>query len=108
MDRKKAKYYYELAAIGGNSAARTFLGGMEMVEGNMDRALKHYMIAVKGGITAAGGCNVSLEKIRWLYMNKYATKDDYAKALRAYQEYLEEIRSEQRDEAAAILQDRYY
>ena len=54
-------------------------------------------------IAVEGGCNESLEKIRWLYMNKYATKVDYATSLRARQEYLEESRSEQRDEAAAKL-----
>ena len=61
-------------------------------------------------IAVEGGYNKSLKTIQQLYLNGYATKDDYAKALRAYQEYLEEIRSEQRDEAAATLgpEWRYY
>ena len=35
-------------------------------------------------------------------MNGHVTKDDYANVLRAYQEYLEEVKSEHRDKAAAF------
>ena len=41
----------------------------------MDRTLKHHMIA------AGLGDNDSLEKIKQLFMNGHASKDDYAKAL---------------------------
>ena len=42
-------------------------------------------------------------------MNGHATKDDYTKALRAYQAYLVEIKSTQRDKAAAASANyRYY
>lgn len=95
VDMKKARHYYELAAMGGNEMARANLGLMEAEAGNMDRALKHYMIAVKGGFA------LSLEEIQDLYSNGYATKEDYKKALQSYQEYLDEIKSRQRDEAAA-------
>ena len=61
----------------------------------MNRALKHYMIAAESGESD------SLKKIRKLYTNGHATKDDYAKALRAYQTYLAEIKSTQRDAASA-------
>ena len=61
----------------------------------MSIALKHYMIAV--GL----GDNDSLKKIREFYVNGHATKDDYAKALRSYQKYIDGIKSPQRDEAAA-------
>ena len=64
--------------------------------GNMDRALKHFMIA------AGGGDNDSLKKIQQMLMNGDAMKDDYAKALRAYQACLNEMKSPQRDEAAAF------
>jgi len=53
------------------------------------------MIAVRSGHDG------SLEKIRQLYGYGFATKDDYTKALQAYQSYLVEIKSSQRDEAAA-------
>ena len=68
----------------------------------MKRALKHYMIAVEGGLDNA------LKAIQKLYSNGNATKDDYAKALRAYQAYLVEIKSDQRDKAAKFDGDRYY
>ena len=39
----------------------------------------------------------------------YATKDDYTAALRAYQAYLAEVKSSQRDKAAAADANyRYY
>ena len=76
-------------------AARHNLGVFEARAGNWDRALKHRLIS------AGGGLNDSVKSIQRLYMNGNATKDDYANALRAYQKYLEEVRSEQRDDAAA-------
>ena len=102
-DEKKAKYYYELAAIGGDATARDNLGIFEGRAGNMDRALKHLMIAVGLGYTD------SLEKIKQMFMHGQVTKDDYAKALQAYQAYLGEIKSEQRDTAAALNEEyKYY
>ena len=100
-DMKKAKHYWELAAIGGYVSARYNLGVVEMNDGNLNRALKHCMIAV--------GCGDgdSLEQIRTFYMNGYATKDDYTKALREYQKYIDGIKSSQRDEAAAFNSDMY-
>ena len=95
-DEKKAKYYYELAAMGGHVNSRYNLGALEKNAGNMDRALKHYMIAAGCGDTTA------LENIKQMYKDGEATKDDYAKALRVYQAYLVEIKSPQRDEAATF------
>ena len=96
VDKKKAWHYLELAAMGGYVMARHNLGLMEQNKGNMDRALKHYMIAAKSGYKD------SFEKIKELYSIGHATKDDYGQALRANQAYLDEIKSEQRDEAAAF------
>jgi tetratricopeptide (TPR) repeat protein len=95
-DEKKAEYYYELAAIRGHVRSRHNLGVLEYHAGNMDRALKHFMIALGSGGTD------SLEKIKLLFMSGDATKDDYAKALQVYQANLVEIKSPQRDEAAAF------
>ena len=66
----------------------------------MGWALKHWMIA------AGCGDNDSLENIKQMFKNGHATKDDYAKALRVYQAYLVEIKSTQRNEAAAA-RERY-
>ena len=100
VDKKKAKHYYELAAMGGNVPARHNLGAYEENEGNTDRAVRHYMIAV------GGGYKESLQTIQQLYSNGHVSKDDYTTALKLYQEYLGEIKSPQRDEAAAYS-DRY-
>jgi len=43
----------------------------------------------------------SVEEIKDMYLHGRATKDDYMEALRSYQTYLGEIKSAQRDEAAA-------
>ena len=65
-----------------------------------DRALKHYMIA------AGGGYNDSVNTIQYLYKHGHATKEDYAQALRVYQKYLDQVRSDQRDKVTAF-DDRY-
>jgi len=96
VDKKKAIHYYELAAMKGNVVARHNLGNIEGRAGNHDRALKHFMIAVKGG------SNDSLEMIKKMVTFRLATKDDYTKALQSYQVYLDDIKSNQRDEAAAF------
>jgi len=103
VDKKKSEYYHELAAIKGDAGARFSLGCHEVCAGNIDRALKHYTIAVRGGYSE------SLEVIKDLYKKGHATKDDYAKALQSYQAYLAEIKSPQRDKAAAADEEyRYY
>ena len=93
-DKKKATRYFELAAMGGSIAARNHLGVEEAELGNWNRALKHYMIAAKDGRTE------SLENIKRMYGYGHATKDDYTEALRSYQAYLNEVKSDERDEAA--------
>ena len=103
MDKKKALHYFELAAMGGCVVARFNLGNMECRAGNMDRALKHHMIAARDGYSK------SLKRIQESYSEGDATKDDYKKSLQLYQKYLVEIKSTQRDEAvAADDMYRYY
>jgi len=103
IDLKKAFHYYEVAAIGGNVKARFNLGNHEASAGDMERALKHHMIAARGGYAD------SLKRIKQMYTNGHATKDDYTKALQSYQAYLGEIKSDARDAAAALSDElRYY
>ena len=101
-DEKNAKHHWEVAAIGGVVDARHNLGSVEIRAGNMNRALKHYMIAVEGGDAD------SLKTVKQLFTKGLATRDDYAKALRAYQAYIDDIRSDQRDEAAAFSEEYKY
>ena len=103
VDKKKATHYFELAAMGGDATARYNLGVFERRLGNMENAAKHYIIAVGSGESDA------LKAIKSLYLSGHATKEDYTKALQSYQKYLGEIKSEQRDKAAAADEEyRYY
>ena len=68
----------------------------------MSRAIKHYMIAVRSGDAD------SVEVIQEMYIDGDATKDDYMEALRSYQTYLGEIKSDQRDKAAADYENCEY
>lgn len=102
-DELKAIHFYELAAMGGDEGARHNLGSMEERAGNIERAVKHYMTA------AGSGSSDSLEAIKRMYIKGNTTKDEYANALRSHKVYLDEIRSAQRDEAAAFSDDfKYY
>ena len=98
-DEKMAKYYFELAAMEGCALARYNLGAEEYEADNYDRALKHFMIAVRGGDTD------SVKAIQRMYKEGHATKDHYANALRSHQAYVNEIKSPQRDKAAAGRDD---
>jgi len=99
-DVKKARYYFEIAAMAGDVDARFNLGLSEKDVGNVGRALKHFMIS------ARSGDDDSLKQIKQLFTAGHATKEDYTNALLAYQSYLDEIRSEQRNQAAEYS-DRY-
>ena len=101
IDEEKAKYYYELAAMGGNVHARHNLGDLEKRAGNMKRAVKHWMIS------AGAGFDKSLGDIQQGYLNGHATKDDFEKALRTHKEANDEMKSDQRDAAAAALGTRF-
>ena len=102
-DEKMARHYLELAAMEGIAVARYNLGVNEYNAGNYDRALKHLMIAVRGGFTQ------SVKEIQRMYKEGRVTKDQYANALRSHQAYINEIKSDQRDKAAEFRNDyRYY
>jgi TPR repeat protein len=95
-DEKKALYYEELAAMQGNNEARHNLGIDEANAGKYDRALKHWLIS------CGCGYGESLKGITNLFLENLASNEDYDKALKSYKNYIEEIKSDQRDEAAAF------
>ena len=78
-DMKKYIYHSEEAAIGGHPEARQNLGIDEWNSERFDRARKHFIIA------ANLGYHDSLQPLKDLYADGYASKEDYANALRAYQ-----------------------
>jgi hypothetical protein len=87
--------YYEKGAMGGCTSSRVNMGVYEHFAGREDRAIKHWLIAASFGHIGA------VNAFRKLLIRGGATKDQYAQALRQYQEYLDEVKSDQRDQAAA-------
>ena len=73
--------------------ARYNLGCEEWNNGRFERAKKHFIIA------ANLGYHNSLKQLRVLYANGYATKEDYASALRAYQAAVDATKSAERERA---------
>ena len=102
FDETKARYYYGLSAMMGDATARHNLGIIEQKAGNIGRAVRHYEIA------AGSGLSESLETIQKMYLYGHATKEDYSKALQSYQTYLEKIKSDHRDKAAAADEQYHY
>ena len=90
---KKAKHYWELAALKGDLEARCSLGCVEGNAGNYQRAYKHMIIAARAGFTQ------SLDQVKKGFRNAHVTKDEYESTLRAYHEHQTEMKSEARDEA---------
>ena len=77
----------------GHVESRYDLGYHEAKKGNDDRALRHFLISAKMGD------NKSVEAIKQMFMAGFAAKEQYAEALKGYQDALEETKSHDRDEA---------
>ena len=100
IDKEKAKYYYELAAMGGDLDARRNLGRDEYKAGNHHRAFKHMMIAAKAGDKEC------LNVVKTAFMKfGSVTKDDYESTLRCYHERQKEMKSDARDKGAILMAD---
>ena len=97
IDKKKAKHYWELAAMTGDVDARYNLGCMEGRAGNHERAYKHYILSAKGGYKG------SLEFVKKGFTKGFVTKDEYESTLRAHHECQAEMKSEMRDKAADLM-----
>ena len=97
VDKKKAKHYYELAAMNGSVHARNNLGCMEGKAGNHQRAMKHLLISARAGYKP------SLGLVKKGYMLGDVTKEEYANTLRAYQKIQDETKSDARDKAQARI-----
>ena len=69
VDIKKAKHYWELAAMNGDVDARHNLGCMEGQAGNDDRAMKHFILS------ARDGHKKSLDGVKAGFMNGFVKTD---------------------------------
>ena len=92
-DEKRELHHTEQAAIGGHPHARHNLGWIGEECGRMDRAVKHWIVAAKLGH------DESLDTVKRVYMTGYASKEDFAAALRGHQAAVDATKSPQRDEA---------
>ena len=97
QDIAKADELYRKAAMQGHVVSRNNLGCDEMEKGNYDRAVRHWLISAKMGYKD------SLEAIKRMLIGGEATKEQYAEALRGYQDAVEETKSHDRDEAKSLL-----
>jgi hypothetical protein len=96
-DEEKAVYHYEKAAIGGHPFARYNLAANEEEHGNVERAVKHFIIAANLGDDQSMKClwdHYSLGNI---------TKEDLDATLRTHQAAIDATKSEQREEADALF-----
>ena len=96
-DRAKGVDFFKRAAMKGDAESRCNLGIIEKQEGNFDRAVRHHLISAKMGDVR------SLEAIKKAFMFGFATKEQYAEALKGYQAAVEETKSHDRDEAKRFL-----
>jgi tetratricopeptide (TPR) repeat protein len=96
-DEEKAVYYYEKAAIGGHTFARYNLACIEEQNGNIERSVKHLIIDAKLG-------DEESMKILWKhYSAGNITKEDLDATLRTHQAAIDEMKSEQRNDAAKFF-----
>jgi len=96
-DHAKAVQHWKKAAMRGNIDSRNSLGVYEVENGNYGRAARHYLIAAKMGES------VSLNNIKEMFVGGIATKEHYAEALKGYWDSVEEMKSQERDEAKALV-----
>jgi TPR repeat protein len=90
-DSKKEKFHYEAAAMAGNEVARFNIGCTEKLSGNLERAVKHCMIA------ASAGHHTSMHNLLTLFVQGLVSRDAIDLTLTAYNNSCTEMRSEARD-----------
>ncbi|EJK67471.1 hypothetical protein THAOC_11489 [Thalassiosira oceanica] len=95
-DEKKSTEFYKKAAMQGHVASRHNLGCFEWDKGNYDCALRHLLISAKMGH------GKSVENIKKMFMAGFITKEQYAEALKGYQDAVEDMKSNDRDEAKRL------
>ena len=98
IDKKKARHYYDLAAMNGSVMARHNLGADEYEAGNDQRAMKHFILA------ARAGHKKSLDFVKQGFTKGFVTKEEYESTLRAYHERRTEMKSDMRTASIAFLE----
>ena len=99
IDTRKATYHEQLSAMAGDVQSRYNLGCAEYNAGNMDRTYKHWMIS------ANDGYELAMKAVQEGYQSGIVTKDDYEKTVCAHGNSIDEMKSDDRDKAAAKLSE---
>ncbi len=94
-DEEKKIHHYEKAAIGGHPGTRHALALIEEKRGNIERSVKHFVIAANLGF------EISMKELWGRYSRGHITKEELEATLRTHQAALDEMKSPQRDAAAA-------
>jgi TPR repeat protein len=97
-DEKKAIYHYEKAAIGGQPHARYNLACDEWKKNDIERSVKHFIIAAKLGLEQ------SMKQLWKQYSEGRITKQDLEDTLRCHKAAIDATKSVQREEAEAYFQ----
>ena len=97
-DEKKQVYHLEQAAILGHPDARYNLAWYEEKNGEIERAVKHWIIA------ANLGDDESIQKLKKYYKHGFVSKEDFAAALRANHAAVVAMKSPQREEAERAIE----
>ena len=95
-DLKKAKFHFENAAMAGHELARYNLGILENNSGNMERAVKHWIIA------ASSGEYHSMQVLITLFEQGLVSRDVIESTLTSYNNSCAEMKSEARNAAIRI------
>jgi tetratricopeptide (TPR) repeat protein len=90
-DKEKEIFHLEKAAIGGHPEARYNLGCVEHDNDNIERAVKHFIIA------ANLGYDISMKVLWGQYAKGNITKEDLDTTLRTHQAALDEMKSPERE-----------
>jgi len=98
-EEEKAVYHFEKAAIGGHPGSRLKLAAHEMITGNQNKAVKHFIIA------ANLGSDLAMKGLWTHYFEGIITKEDLDATLRAHQAAIDATKSPQREAAAKYLND---
>jgi TPR repeat protein len=94
-DFGKMVYHYEKAAIGGHVKARHYLGCVEEGNGNIERAVKHFIIA------ANLGYEDSMKEVWDFFKSECIAKEDLEATLRTHMAAIDAIKSPERDAGEA-------
>jgi TPR repeat protein len=103
INKKKARHFYELAAIMGNVLARCMLAGYESESGNVPLAFKHFSISARAGHTVSMDTLRHMKRVGGLIGR--VTNEEYEETLRSYNQRQDESKSEERDKAALVMEE---